>query len=485
MNCDILIMGGEGDLAFRKLYPALYHLDNADCLPPCLKIVGAARTHDERANFVRRVKEKLELYADEAVDEATWARFAERLYYSSADATSEEAMGGFKKEYFNSEDRDLIVYLATPPSIFAPICQTLKVVGLVRDNTRIVVEKPLGDDRESFLEINSQLTSIFQEQQIYRIDHYLGKEAVQNLLALRFANALFEPLWNSKYIDHVQITVAETVGAEGRWSFYDNAGAMRDMVQNHLLQLLCLTAMEPAPSLKADEVRDEKLKVLRSLKPIDESNISTHTVRGQYAAGAIGGQPVPGYTGEDDSQPQSNTETFVALKAEIVNWRWRGVPFYLRTGKRLPTRLSEIVVQFKEVPHSIFGGQDLGDTPNRLVIRLQPDDSISLHLMSKVPGLNNAMPLQPVALDLTFSEAFTGTRGPAAYERLFLDVMQANPTLFVRADEVEAAWVWVDRIMAGWQATGKKVSPYTAGTWGPSDAIALMAKEDRSWYEMI
>lgn len=484
MHCDILIAGGEGDLAFRKLYPALYHLDKSNNLSDCLKIVGVARKQGEQDSFVEKVRENLALYVGpEGIDESVWKRFAARLNYASVDATSRVAMEQLRNQFFAAPERDLMVYLATPPSIFAPICKTLQAVGLVRDKTRIVVEKPLGDNCQSFLEINHDLTSIFEERQVYRIDHYLGKEAVQNLLALRFANTLFEPLWNNKFVDHVQITVAETVGIEGRWDFYDEAGALRDMVQNHLLQLLCLTAMEPPAHLAADEVRDEKLKVLRSLKPIDSANVKTNTVRGQYAAGAVGGQPVPGYCEEEGSENRSTTETFVALKAEIDNWRWSGVPFYLRTGKRLPQRFSEIVIQFKQVPHSIFGADKTN--PNCLVIRLQPDDSINLTLMSKVPGLDSSMPLQSVPLDLSFSEAFANQRGADAYERLLFDVLQDNPTLFVRADEVEAAWAWIDRIRDGWKTTGKKVSAYTAGSWGPSEAIALLAKDDRNWYDMV
>ncbi len=486
MHCDMLIIGGEGDLAFRKLYPALYHLDNDGNLPESMKIVGVARSKVEQDVFLQRVLDNLGLYVGgDGVDTTTWERFADRLHYSSADATSNQGMEELRNAFFAADDRDLIVYLATPPSIFAPICQTLHSVGLARSNTRIVVEKPLGDNRESFLEINHNLTSIFAEQQVYRIDHYLGKEAVQNLLALRFANTLFEPLWNYKFIDHVQITVAETVGVEGRWEFYDEAGALRDMVQNHLLQLLCLTAMEPPANLAADEVRDEKLKVLRSLKPIDSTNVKTHSVRGQYTAGAVDGNPVTGYCEEDGGKPGSDTETFVAIKAEIENWRWAGVPFYLRTGKRLPQRFSEIVIQFKQVPHFIFGEGGANNSPNCLVIRLQPDDSINLKLMNKVPGLDSSMPLQSVALDLSFSEAFADQRGANAYERLLFDVMNANPTLFMRADEVEAAWTWVDQIREGWRLAGKRVASYTAGSWGPSEAIALMAKDDRNWYDML
>ncbi|MGQ9425940.1 glucose-6-phosphate dehydrogenase [Gilvimarinus sp. F26214L] len=484
MKCDILIVGGEGDLAYRKLYPALYYLDVSGCLSDCLKVVGIARNKAPAEDFAERVRAKLEeFHGTEPLDEDTWQRFAARLRYYPADATAREDLEALRNDVFAESDRDLIVYLATPPSIFAPICEALAAVGLVRDNSRLVVEKPLGDSRESFLEINRSLTSIFREDQVYRIDHYLGKETVQNLLAMRFANALFEPLWNSHYIDHVQITVAETVGVEGRWDFYDDAGALRDMVQNHLLQLLCLAAMEPPARIDPEAVRDEKLKVLRSLKPLGKRGVRDNTVRGQYVAGAVGGRPVPGYMEEEGARPGSNTETFVAVKAEIDNWRWAGVPFYLRTGKRMVERFSEIIIQFNEVPHSIFGEQMTSGAANRLTIRLQPDEGIQLHLLNKVPGLDETMPLESVALNLSLSDVFTNRRVPDAYERLFYDVMRRNSTLFMRADEVEAAWAWVDKIVEGWRATKKRVVSYTAGSWGPAESIALIAKDGRQWHE--
>ncbi|MBC6428949.1 MAG: glucose-6-phosphate dehydrogenase [Cellvibrionales bacterium] len=487
----VLIVGGEGDLAYRKLYPALFELDRGGHLPAPLRVVGIARHEVTQDEFAERVQRGVVADLAEAGTElktSDWKRFAARLTYAAADATCATSMQELKQQLFpadsqppaNTAPEELIVYLAIPPNIFAPVCKTLDAVNLAGPTTRIVVEKPLGDDRASFLEINRQLTAVFNESQIYRIDHYLGKEAVQNLLALRFANAMFEPLWNQKYIDHVQITVAETVGAQGRWAFYDAAGALRDMIQNHLLQLLCLTAMEPPATMQADDVRDEKLKVLRCLKPMDASKVRRQSVRGQYAAGAIAGQPVAGYLQEPDAGPTSTTETFVALKTEIDNWRWAGVPFYLRTGKRLPMRFSEIFIQFKEVPHSIFGRAE-ADAPNSLKIRLQPDDSIQLNLMNKVPGLDTRLPLQSVALDLSFSEVFHDHLSADAYERLLLDVIRANPTLFMRTDEVEAAWTWVDGIRAGWQTSGQRVSAYSAGTWGPSEAIGMLAKDDRHW----
>jgi len=483
VTCDILIFGGEGDLALRKLYPALYHLDLAGCLDESLKIYGVARNGGDQETFVPRVRDWFErTVSNSKIDEDVWTRFTARLTTIGADATSSESLGKMASEYLADESRDLIVYLSTPPTIFSPICQALKAVGLVRPNTRIVVEKPLGDNLESFREINEKLTSIFEEYQVYRIDHYLGKETVQNLLAMRFANALFEPLWNNNYIDNVQITVAETVGAEGRWDFYDGAGAMRDMVQNHLLQLLCLAAMEPPSNLSADAVRDEKLKVLRCLHPMDNAEIKANTVRGQYGSGAVDGKPVVGYCEESGAAPTSNTETFVAIKASIDNWRWAGVPFYLRTGKRLPKRYSEIVIQFKDVPHSIFGNVGTGSS-NDLIIRLQPDEGIRLHVMNKVPGLDVSMPLQEVTLNLSFSQAFESRRVPEAYERLLFDVIRNNPTLFVRSDEVEQAWRWVDQIRAGWERNNMRPEFYTAGSQGPSQSIGLVAREGRSWHE--
>lgn len=484
MACDLLIVGGEGDLALRKLYPALYSLWVSKCLPEDIRIFGMARREIPQDEFLGRVREWFDKRKKtRQFDEAAWAAFTARLYYCSADATSAEALTQLRQQHLTDPSRDLVVYLATPPTIFGPVCEAIQGAGLVRPNARIVVEKPLGEDRESYLEINNQLTRIFDEDQVYRIDHYLGKETVQNLLALRFANTFLEPLWNNKYIDNVQITVAESIGVSGRWDFYDGAGAMRDMVQNHLLQLLCLAAMEPPAHLAPTAVRNEKLKVLSCLRPMDESSIRDDVVLGQYVAGAVDGQPVPGYCEEEGAEPRSQTETFVAIKAHLDNWRWAGVPFYLRTGKRLQARYSEIVVEFKQVPHSIFTEQRMMDAPNRLVIRLQPDETISLELMNKVAGLDVKTPLRSVTLDLSFPEENEPGATPDAYQRLLLDVIRENPTLFVRSDEVEEAWKWVDQIHEVWQDTGKQPEPYTAGSWGPTSAIALIARDDRRWRE--
>ncbi len=484
MICDMLVIGGDGDLAYRKLYPALYHLHVAGCLSPCLKIVSVSRTQDKHDSFRDKVLEKLSEYLDvEAVDSKHAQNFALRLFSYAVDATSETELRVLSRDVFTDTKRDLIVYLATPPGIFAPVCQSLWAVGLVRPNMRLVIEKPLGHDRESFLEINESLMGIFDESQIYRIDHYLGKETVQNLLTLRFANALFEPLWNHTYIDHVQITAAETVGVGGRWSFYDKAGALRDMVQNHLLQLLCLLAMEPPASLDPHAVHDEKLKVLRSLAPMKGKAVAEHTVRAQYSQGSIGNKIVPAYLQEEGAEGRSATETFVAIKAHINNWRWAGVPFYLRTGKRLARRYCEIVVQFKELPHAIFPDQTGAGNANRLVIRLQPEEGIRLHLLNKVPGLDEQNPLEPVSLNLSLTEAFTDRRLPEAYERLLYDVMRANSTLFMRADLVEAAWSWVDDIRSGWQSSKQKTVFYPAGSVGPTESVALIARDGRYWQD--
>jgi glucose-6-phosphate 1-dehydrogenase len=482
MACDLLIVGGEGDLALRKLYPALYSLWVSNCLPCDIRIFGMARRQVPQDEFIARVREWFDSRRKaRAYEEGAWEAFTSRLTYCSSDATCADALRAFREQHLADEERHLVVYLATPPTIFGPICTALDDAGLVRPHTRIVVEKPLGEDRASYLEINRQLTAIFAEDQVYRIDHYLGKEPVQNLLALRFANLFLEPLWNNKYIDNVQITVAESLGVSGRWDFYDNAGAMRDMLQNHLLQLLCLVAMEPPAELQPVAVRNEKLKVLSCLRPMDEEAVRRDVVLGQYMAGAIDGQPVTGYCEEEGALRGSNTETFVALKAYIDNWRWAGVPFYLRTGKRLKSRFSEIVVEFKPVPHSIFSTGRTMEPPNRLVIRLQPEETIRLELMNKVAGLDVETPLAQVSLDLSYHEESQPGPAPDAYQRLLLDVIRENPTLFVRSDEVEEAWKWVDLIQGVWERDGKQPETYTAGSWGPTSAIALVARDGRRW----
>ncbi|GAB4144071.1 MAG: glucose-6-phosphate dehydrogenase [Sphingomonadales bacterium] len=483
--CTLVLFGGNGDLAGRMLLPSLYHLDADGLLPASTRIVGAARTIADSDGFRQEVAQKLKTFiAAEHIDETVLARFLQRISSVKVDAGAQDDFARLGAAIGAEEDRDLVFYFSTSPKLYGALCQGLKAAGLVTPASRVVLEKPIGTDLASSEQINTDVGAVFAESQVFRVDHYLGKETVQNLLALRFANVLFEPLWSRAVIDHVQITIAETVGVEGRWSYYDDAGALRDMVQNHMLQLLCLVAMEPPSSMNADAVRDEKVKVLQALRPIGAAEVAAETVRGQYTAGASGGQPAPGYLEEAGGQP-SNTETFVALRCAIDNWRWSGVPFYLRTGKRLPQRHTEIYIQFRDLPHSIFNADSsAGLKPNRLIIRLQPEEQIRLMVMNKVPGLTrDGVTLQQVPLNLSWSDTFQRRRRRIAYERLLLDAIRGDKTLFVRRDEVAAAWTWIDGIAAGWAETGLDVKPYVAGSWGPTAAIALTERHGHSWHE--
>jgi glucose-6-phosphate 1-dehydrogenase len=478
---DLVVFGATGDLAQRKLLPALFHRDAAGQIPAETRIIGTARkamTQKAFRAFAQGALEKF-LPAEERPEDRLQA-FLEKLKYTAVDAAQDQGWSELETMLGKEPERIRVIYMAVGPDLFGPICERLGGHGLVTGKTRVVIEKPLGKDLASSRAVNDTIGKVFPEDRVYRIDHYLGKETVQNLMALRFANALFEPIWNAGHIDHVQITVAETVGLNGRAGYYDSSGALRDMVQNHILQLLCLAAMEPPSSIDADAVRDEKLKVLKALKPVDEASVAQATVRGQYRAGASGGDPVRGYLEELGSET-SKTETFVAIKAEIENWRWAGVPFYLRTGKRLEQRESEIVVNFRPVPHSIFGAGAGAVLANKLVIRLQPDEGVKLWLMIKDPG-PGGMRLQQVPLDMSFADAF-GVRNPDAYERLLMDVVRGNQTLFMRRDEVEAAWTWIDPILAAWAASPELPKPYTAGSWGPAAAIALIERDGRTWHE--
>jgi glucose-6-phosphate 1-dehydrogenase len=478
---DLVVFGATGDLAQRKLLPALFHRDAAGQIPDGSRIIGASRRAMSRDEFIAFAKAAIEAHVDaEERTEDCCKKFYDRLDYVTVDAAQEAGWGDLERVLASGADRIRVFYLSVGPDLFGPICDRLGSHNLVTEKTRAVIEKPLGKSLASSKVVNDSIGKVFPERRVYRIDHYLGKETVQNLMALRFANALFEPLWNSAHIDHVQITVAETLGVEGRAGYYDTAGALRDMVQNHMLQLLCLAAMEPPVSTDADSVRDEKLKVLKALKPVTEENAAHSSVRGQYRAGAANGGAVKGYL-DELGNPDSKTETFVALRAEIENWRWAGVPFYLRTGKRLPDRLSEIVVEFKPVPHNVFGSAAGAVSRNRLVMRLQPDEGVKLWLMIKDPG-PGGMRLQHVPLDMSFAEAFS-VRNPDAYERLLMDVVRGNQTLFMRRDEVEAAWTWVDPILDAWKASSDSPKPYTSGTWGPSAAVALIERDGRTWYE--
>jgi glucose-6-phosphate 1-dehydrogenase len=470
----LLLFGATGDLARRMLLPSLCALDAEHLLPENLRIVGTARSDmsdGEYRNFAREAVEKF-LPADRR---GGIADFINRLHYQPNDVTTSEGFDKLAKQVGESRDK-LAIFLSTAPSLFETSIAGLSRAGLAGDGVRIGLEKPLGVDLASSCEINDAVAAAFPESRIFRIDHYLGKETVQNLLALRFANILFEPLWNAQHIDHVQITVGETVGLEDRADFYDQTGALRDMVQNHMLQLLALVAMEPPTSFGSGAVRDEKVKVLRALRPL----AAGESVTGQYRAGAVGGKIVPGY--DEELGRDSDTETFVALKAHVDNWRWKGVPFYLRTGKRLPERVTEIVLQFRSVPHSIFQGARM--QPNRLVIGIQPEENITLSLMAKVPGLDReGIALRPVPLDIAMPDAFTGTYKRIAYERLLLDLIEGDQTLFVRRDEVEAQWSWIDAIRAEWAKEKLQPKPYSAGSWGPSAAIALAERDGVSWHE--
>lgn len=478
---DLVVFGGAGDLAYRKLLPALYQRDRDGQIPSKGRIIGVSRRSMSDEAYREATRKALEDHvpADEREENAI-ETFLGRLHFISVDATGDVGWDDLAVLLKGGGDRIRAYYLAVGPELFGTICKRLGQEGLVTPESRVVIEKPIGHDLESACEVNDAVGSVFDESQIYRIDHYLGKETVQNLMALRFGNTLFEPLWRNASVDHVQITVSETLGVEGRGGYYDTAGALRDMVQNHLLQLLCLVAMEPPAYMDADSVRDEKLKVLRSLVPIGEDNAAALTVRGQYRAGASPEGSVPAYASEVDN-PETKTETFVAIKAEIANWRWSGVPFYLRTGKRLAARMSEIVVSFSSIPHSIFGEDAGALQPNKLVIRLQPDEGVRLWLMIKDPG-PGGMRLRYVPLDMSFAEAFK-VRSPDAYERLILDVIRGNQTLFMRRDEVEAAWSWIDPIAEAWARASDVPKGYTAGTWGPSASVALIERGGHTWHD--
>lgn len=477
---DLIIFGGTGDLAMRKLLPALYHRNRDQQFVGNSRIIAVGRGAMTQTDYAQAVEDSLRhnLAAGDFTDEH-WQAFRDRLCYVPADALDPDHWGDLVELLAESKHRVRVAYLATAPSLFGAIAHGLKSNGLITDNSRIVLEKPLGHDYASACVINNEVGECFAENKIYRIDHYLGKETVQNLLALRFSNSLFEPLWRRGSIDHIQITVTEDLGVGGRVEFYDAIGALRDMVQNHVLQLVCLVAMEAPSSQHHDAVRDEKMKVLRALKPITGNDVRKQTVRGQYTAGAINGTPVSGYADELGDR-KSSTETFVALKLEIENWRWSGVPIYVRTGKRLKAKYSEIMVQFQDVPHSIFPEQQYNVEPNRLTIRLQPDEGVKLSVMAKEPG-PGGFDLRPVSLDLSFEEAF-GVRYPDAYERLLMEVLRGNPALFMRRDEVELAWLFIDDIVAGWESAKQRVESYVAGSLGPAASTTLLDRDDRRWH---
>ncbi|MBV9526762.1 glucose-6-phosphate dehydrogenase [Sphingomonas sp.] len=476
----IILFGATGDLSRRMLLPSLFGLDADSLLPANLAIIGTALHEVEDASFRNMVREAITpLAIERRLEPRVVDQFLGRLSYVAVDASDPSTFSRLGQAATPRSGGGIAIFLSTAPSLFETTIQGLDQAGLAGEHTRLALEKPLGQDLASSRKINDAVALLFPEDRTFRIDHYLGKETVQNLLALRFGNLMFEPLWNAQGVDHVQITVAETVGLEGRTSYFDGMGSLRDMVQNHMLQLLALVAMEPPAHFAADAVRDEKVKVLRSLRAID---VVTESVTGQYGAGAIAGTPVTGYS--DELGRASEAETFVALKAHVDNWRWQGVPFYLRTGKRLPARLSEIVIQFRTVPHSIFSGRGAELAANRLIISLQPDENIRLAIMTKQPGLDHeGIRLREIELDVRDTNAFADVRRRIAYERLLSDLIAGESTLFVRRDEVEAQWHWIDAIRRGWREHDVSPKLYAAGTWGPTAAIAMTEREGVSWHD--
>ena len=481
---DMVVFGATGDLTLRKLLPALYHRFQDKQFSTSCRIIAAARSDLNDDSYRQRAEAALREHvsAKQLPDDALHA-FLQQVFYARVDGSKTEGWEQLDSILESAPDRVRVFYLATSPNLYGAVCKNLHRQKLVTDNSRVVLEKPIGHDLQSARQIIDDVGQVFSERQTYRIDHFLGKETVQNLLALRFANVIFERLWNADVIDHVQITVGETVGVEGRGDYYDNSGALRDMVQNHLLQLMCLLAMEPPISLAADALRDEKLKVLRALRPMAPHEVGHLTVRGQYAAGAVAGKTVDSYLKDLGEARTSDTETFVALKAEVRTWRWANVPFYLRTGKRLPQKVSEVVIQFRDIPISVFPRDAADIQPNRLVIRLQPEEGIRLGMMTKDPG-PGGLRLRPAELDISFERAFS-INYPDAYERLLMDTVRGNATLFMRRDEVEAAWLWVEPILDAWKNSAERPRPYAAGSWGPTASIALIERDGRTWHEEL
>ena len=480
--CDFTIFGVLGDLSRRKLIPSIYQLDKVGLLDVNTRIIGVARHELSQEDFVGKMRESLETFVKEELDLDVVERLLARLHYVliNLDVPEEYSRLG---EATDQEQRILVNYFSVAPFLFDDICKGLDHAGIVTPATRVVLEKPIGRDLESSQEINDTVAKVFTEEQVYRIDHYLGKETVMNLLALRFANSIFTTNWDHNTIDHVQITVAEEVGIEGRFGYFDGSGQLRDMVQNHLMQILTLVAMEPPVNMDGDSIRNEKLKVLKALRPITADTVEEKTVRGQYSSGFIKGSPVPGYLEEEGGNPKSITESFVALRVDIDNWRWADVPFYLRTGKRMTTKRSEVVIYFKRLPHNIFKDSYKKLPRNKLVIRLQPDEGVEIEMMNKVPGIGKGIKLQKTLLDLSFSDAFEGERVADAYERLILETMIGNQSLFIRRDEVERSWQWIDTIQKAWAMSNEPPRKYPAGAWGPVASVALLARDGREWEE--
>ncbi|MET0546022.1 MAG: glucose-6-phosphate dehydrogenase [Caulobacterales bacterium] len=484
---SFVLCGATGDLAARMLLPSLYHLRREGLTDPAMPIVANGRSKLSREEFEQTALDALSKHVrPEHYDADAAHDFAKTITFVAGDSTKADCVSAMAKAAGIDKGRQANFYLSVAPSLYPRIVDAMGASGAITPSTRVALEKPIGVDYQSSIATNDALARVFTEEQTFRVDHYLGKETVQNLLALRFANAMFEPLWNAQSIAQVQVTIGETLGVEGRADYYDSMGALRDMMQNHLLQLVALIAMEPPSDMDPSSVRNEKVKVLRSLRRIGAEDVESKTVFGQYAAGAVDGKPAQSYR-DDGGAP--NAHTFVAVRAEIDNWRWAGTPFYLRTGKRLAERRTEIYIEFKQAPHNIFQSRDNANhgahlSPNALVIHLQPGEGIELCMMVKEPGLDrDGVRLRQVGLDISLSEAFAEKRRRIAYERLLLDMFAGNQTLFVRRDEVEAAWAWVDGIAAGWQARGMNPKPYASGSWGPSASIALPERFGHSWHE--
>ncbi len=484
----IVIFGASGDLTKRKLIPAIYNLMVERNLSR-VAIVGTSRSAITDDAFRKIAYDGISQHSrKKPIDEDLWATLAPCIHYQQGGFDDPEAFVALRKRLEEVEAEhnlsgNRLFYLSTPPSVFAPIIRNLGAAGLVPPGedpfARVIIEKPFGRDLESAQDLNKEVHKVLTEDQIFRIDHYLGKETVQNLLVFRFANGIFEPLWNSRYVDHVQITGAETLGVEGRGGYFEKAGILRDMVQNHLMQVLCLAGMEPPVSFDANAVRDEKLKVIKALRPVDPNNITDRVVRGQYVAGGVLGTPVPGYLEEPGVDPESMTETFVAMKLFVDNWRWAGVPFYLRSSKRMPKRVTEIAIHFKSAPHRLFGEKQMADLGgNVLTIRIQPDEGITLGIGSKVPGQANE--IAPVTMEFRYASSF-GVEAPEAYERLLLDALNGDGTLFTRGDEVEASWNFITPIHEAWNTHAIKPEPYEAGSWGPKAAHDLLKVDGRRW----
>lgn len=480
--CDFVIYGALGDLSTRKLIISLYRLEKAGLIEDDTFITGVDLHAKSNAEFLEIAYQSLENFLNEVIDKSIWQTFSARLSYLQIDLTKKEQYQKLST-VIDPKKRVLINYFSVAPFLFKHICQGLDQSGILNKHAKVVMEKPLGHDLKSSQEINDAFAEVFKEDQIFRIDHYLGKETVLNLLALRFANSIFTSNWDHNTIDSVQITVAEEVGIEGRWQYFDQTGQTRDMLQNHLLQILTFIAMEPPVNLEAKSIHREKIKVLEALRPITPTNVAEKTVRGQYASGFLKGKSVPGYLEEKDANTESTTESFVALRVDIDNWRWADVPFYLRTGKRMHNKRTEIVINFKKLPHNIFDDSFQELPANKLIIHLQPKEGVEIQMLNKVPGIDGSIKLHKTKLDLSFFEVFKNKDVFGGYERLILETMRGNSTLFLSREEIEQAWTWIDSIQNAWVHQNEPPKPYPAGSWGPVASIALLARDGRDWEE--